>query len=470
MNSSISEKILQISGRPKRFNGTIRLPASKSYLHRALFVSALAFGTSTLTNCGNEVNDDIQASLSALIALGVKITKSKSQGGSFHVSSGTSKSSEITLNAGGSGTTARFLIPFSTLTPPGTRVKIFGNKSLSNRPMESIFQPLAKLGVKVTPLGEEGKLPLQIEGGGIHGGSCVVDGSVSSQFVSSLMISCTKANSDTTISIENPEKQVSSPYIEATIRVLRDFGLKIRTTKFSGGKYSSFKISGGQIVPGNKFVVPGDMSSAAAIIGAAIAAEGQVRLTNAGRKQFPQPDSVIVRVARMFGAEVHEENGNISVVYKKQNRTNKEIQLDFKTSPDLVPAVAGIAAATGSKVSISNIEHLRFKESDRIAVLCRELMKIGIEAEWDGSALRVSASHPKMSKEDVILISPEGDHRMLMALTIAGLSGRFGTIKIEEPDCVRKSYPSFIADLQKLCHEKSTVRIVNSKIVEALEA
>ncbi len=445
-------------GRPRTFYGTVKLPPSKSYLHRALFVSALATGESTLTNCGTEKNDDIGATIRALISLGARIRSIRSYGGNLKVSPGIAESKDISLDAGGSGTTARFLIPFSALSSKGTMVTVAGNVSLSKRPMQAIFEPLFQLGVKVKSLSEVGRLPIAIEGGGIPGGNCEVDGSISSQFVSSLLISCVKAERDSTVSIKNPEDQVSAPYIDATIRIMRQFGFKISVKRSGSGRYASFNIPGRQHSTGRKFAVPGDMSSGAALVGAALAARGELRLTNVGRKEFPQPDSAIVPIARRFGAEVAAENGSLSVRFRNR-KTKKELFLDLRNSPDLVPTVAGLAAATGTQASISNIGHLRFKESDRISVLSRELSKIGVRMQETKSDLRILGVESRPREGDT-LICPEGDHRMVMALTIAGLSGRFGSISIEDPDCVGKSYPSFVADLQKLCHEKSTLKII----------
>jgi len=454
-----SEKFLKIAGRPSRFFGTVRLPPSKSYLHRALFISSLTTTQSTITNCGSQTNDDIRATIRALRLLGARIRAVHSKE-SLQVLMRVPEKREITLDAGGSGTSARFLIPFCALSPEGTFVKIIGNESLSKRPMNSIFQPLSQLGVRVKALRDDDKLPILIKGGGITGGECEVDGSISSQFVSSLLISCVRAQQDSTISIRDPEIQVSTPYIEATISVMKYFGFKIQFQRSNSHKYASFKIPGGQSVKGRKFSVPGDMSSAAALIGATIAAGGKLRLTNAGRNQFPQPDSTIISVAKRLGENIMRQDGSI-IVNQRERRIPGPILLDLKDSPDLVPTVAGLAAATASQVSINNIGHLRFKESDRISVLSRELSEIGVKTEETQSSLSVfgSVSFPPTGD---ILISPEGDHRMLMAMTIAALSGRFGTIYIKDPDCVKKSYPSFVADLQNLCHGYSTLKIVRS--------
>ena len=456
---SSSEKFLRVSGRPTKFYGTVKLPPSKSYLHRALFVSALASGESRITNCGARTNDDIKATVRALRALGARISSTGSHE-RLLISMGAPKKKEIQLYAGGSGTTARFLIPFCALTPVGTSVKITGNDSLSKRPMNSIFQPLAQLGVKARSIHEDGKLPILVEGGGIAGGECEVDGSVSSQFVSSLLISSVKARQNTTISIENPQDQVSSPYIEATISVMKYFGFKILVQRSRSAKFATFKIPASQKAINREFSVPGDMSSAATLIGAAIAAKGELRLINTGGNSFPQPDSAILLVAKKLGENVLTEDGSI-ILSQRNRRQQRTISLDLRDSPDLVPAVAGLAAATSSQISISNIGHLRFKESDRISVLSRELSKIGIKTVESQSSLSIFGSQADSPGGDIVL-SPEGDHRMLMAMTIAGLSGRFGTIYIKDPDCVRKSYPSFVTDLQTLCHDKSTLKIVKS--------
>lgn len=326
--------------------------------------------------------------------------------------------------------------------------------------MDAIFAPLEQVGVKAKSLRNDGKLPIIVEGGGIEGGNCQVDGSVSSQFVSSLLIACLKGREKSVVSIKNPSIQVSTPYIEATIKVIRAFGFRILVRKSEEGNYVSFEIPGNQSAPGRKFSVPGDMSSGAVLISAAIAANGSVRLSNFQGKSFPQSDSAIIPIARKLGAIVRVMKGSISIKSGKI-RIQNQIPLDLRNSPDLVPAIAGLSAATGAQISISNIGHLRFKESDRISVLSRELSKIGIETQETESTLRVIGSSMQLSASDSVTICPEGDHRMLMALTIAGLSGKFGSLYIEDPDCVKKSYPLFISDLQKLCHDKTTVELVN---------
>jgi 3-phosphoshikimate 1-carboxyvinyltransferase len=458
---SLSTKYLKISGTPHTFSGTVRLPPSKSYLHRALFVSGLCATRSRVTNCGKGTNEDITATIGALRVLGESLRFSTSFGGSYSILAGSPKDKKLDLNAGGSGTTARFLIPYSSLTPSGTVVKILGNESLSKRPMETVFEPLSDLGVTVKSIGGDGRLPIEVGGGGIDGGECKIDGSVSSQFLSGLLISCVRARKSTVISIQNPEAQVSAPYIEATLQVLRAFGFKIEVARTGTKKYSFFKVPGNQLAPGRSFVVPGDMSSAAALIGASVAAKGRIRLTNCSYKTFPQPDASILEIVRKFGAKIQESGKSISVFSPKNTPRNK-ISLDLKESPDLVPAVAGLAAATKTVISIHNVEHLRFKESDRISVLARELSKLGVRTSETKSSIGLRPNRKETDSKDNILICPEGDHRMLMALTIAAFSGHFGKVYIRDPDCVKKSYPTFVRDLQRLCHNRSSLKIVRA--------
>ncbi len=167
----------------------------------------------------------------------------------------------------------------------------------------------------------------------------------------------------------------------------------------------------------------------------------------------------MIQIARKFGASIRKTGRSLLV--KSERNNSLDLVFDLKESPDIAPVVAGLAAALGSRVMISNVGHLRFKESDRISVLSRELRKLGVQVKESSSTLSVlEASIAPSEFRKPIVIDPEKDHRMLMAVAIAALSGRYGEIMIRDPDCVGKSYPAFVEDLQKLCHEKKTVKIV----------
>ena len=446
-------KVLHIRGKPRAFNGSIRLPPSKSYLHRALFVAALGRESSALTGCGEELADDIVATIQVLRAFGITISHTRQSNGTLRVTPGHTERKSIRVSARGSGTTARFAISFAALTKKGTTVRISGDDSLTMRPMHSIFESLAELGVKCAYEKETGRLPISVEGGGIRGGECWVDGSISSQFVSSLLISCTKATSNTLIRIKNPAKLVSKPYIDATLSVLSFFGLDVKPSPH----YSSFVVKGNQVGKAREFAVPGDMSAAAALIGAALSVNGSLELLGV-ESEFPQADAAIIPIARKFGALIRMGKKSINVT--SGNRKVEMLDFNLNQSPDVVPVVAGLAAAIGGSVNIRNVGHMRFKESDWISVLSRELQKLGVKTRESRTSLMVIPSNHAMRVQKPIFVDPEKDHRMLMALAIAGLSGRYGEILISDPDCVRKSFPDFVKDLQELCNEKKTVNII----------
>jgi 3-phosphoshikimate 1-carboxyvinyltransferase len=461
----MTEELLSVAGKPSRFFGSVRLPPSKSYLHRALFVASLATGSSTITNCGNQFSDDVEASIGVLRSLGVSIRKTKDKLGTLHVSPGDSETGpQVEVDARGSGTTARFAISFAALTKSETRVRIIGNKSLTKRPMGTLLEALSELGVTCYSEKSGGRLPVVVEGGGIRGGVCTTEGTVSSQFISSLLMSCAKAKKDTTIWIKKPSKLVSRPYIEATLKLLSLFGFKIKPIVTRLNRFKGFEIKGNQIVQGGTFEVPGDMSGGASLIGAAIACGGRLNVLDFNRiRALPQSDMVVIRIAKILGAKIRSTKG-ILVIKARRDIRPCTLSLNLRDSPDLVPVVAGITAACGSRAKIKGVAHLRFKESDRLEVLSREFNKIGMKSKTGDTFLslgsRISEPIHDYSQMPVVL-DPENDHRMLMAFTIAGLSGKFGELQIRNPNCVEKSYPSFVKDLQRLCHEKKTIRVIS---------
>ena len=332
---------MSVRGKPTEFHGNIRLPPSKSYVHRALFIASLGKNSSYITECGVELADDILATIETLRAFGVKIKHSSESHGTLSVVPGKTSHSKISVFARGSGTTARFAISFAALANEGSSVRISGDDSLSRRPMQSIFESLSQLGVRCSFEKEEGKLPITIKGGGIEGGECRVDGSISSQFISSLLISCTRARNDCTIRIKNPAKLVSKPYIDATLATLQYFGLDVKPIS----RYSGFKIRANQFANGHRFSVPGDMSAAAALIGATLAAGGSSLLLGVNQ-EFPQSDAVIIPIARNLGASVVEKSKSLRIA-SRPKKTEK-LSLDLNRSPDIAPVVAGLAAAPGN--------------------------------------------------------------------------------------------------------------------------
>src|SRR5487761_59214 len=449
-----SSEFLRISGAtPKNFHGSLLLPPSKSYLHRALFVASLCDGESKVY-CGQDsLSDDVMATVRVLTHLGVNVEHDKEV---IRVKPDTLSASSRPIFVGGSGTSARFAISFAALAKKGSTV-ITGDDSLSKRPMQPLLDALSSLGVKCHS--KDGKLPVTVEGGGIRGGKCLIDGSVSSQFISSLLIACTRAERDCTIEVASSSKLVSEPYIEATLAVLKHFGFSIH----GNASNTKFRVKGNQRVRAKSFRVPGDMSSAASLIAVAIAARGRLRLDGVDMK-LPQSDAAFLDIARKFGANITQSKGSLVIESENKSLEVGTLKLDMKRSPDLVPIVAGLATATAAnQVKITNVGHLRFKESDRLGMISRELCKLGVRTNETKTSITIFASRlakNPASRRKTILLDPESDHRIMMALTVAGLSGRFGEVLISDPSCVSKSYPNFVSDVQRLLHQEDLLKIV----------
>ncbi len=459
------EEFLQISGkRPRFFAGNIVLPPSKSYIHRALFVASLAKGRSTISGLGRGVlSDDARATIRFLKALGTRISEDCSGtitlhglGGEFHTPKGP-------INVGGSGTTARFAISLAAIAKNSGYTTIVGDPSLSKRPMKPLLDALAQLGVECYSDNKSSfTLPINVKGGGIKGGRCVIDSSMSSQFISSLVIACTRAKENCTIVISNPARSVSEPYIDATLAVLGRYGFEVKQSSTRGvrgseKKAKEFWVRAEQVVGGRAFRVPGDMSSAAALIGAALSSGGKLELQGID-SELPQPDSAILGIANTFGARISvaKDRATIDAVRAVQRTKRKTLIFDLKDSPDIVPVVVAIAAGTDHKARIYNVGHLRFKESDRLSTLAKEFTRLGVQIGETRDSISVLREGRKPSvavKRKPLVLDPQNDHRMLMAFTIAGLSGRFGQFLIKDPSCVNKSYPSFIEDLQAMCRD-----------------
>ena len=453
-----SSEFLRISGAsPTNFHGSLRLPPSKSYFHRALFVASLCDGESSIYGWRYDFSDDIKATIRVLTHLGVNIEPDKKRG-MLRVRPGSFSSSKEPIFVGGSATSARFAISLAALGKGG-KTMITGDDSLSKRPMKPLLDALSQLGVKCYSKDADGKLPVVVQGGGMQGGKCLIDGSISSQFISSVLIACTRAEKDCIIHVANPSKLVSEPYIEATLAVLKHFGFSID----ANASNTKFQIKGNQRVRAKSFRVPGDMSSAASLIAVAIAARGRLRLDGVDMK-LPQSDAAFLDIARKFGANITQSKGSLVIESENKSLEVGTLKLDMKRSPDLVPIVAGLATATAAnQVKITNVGHLRFKESDRLGMISRELCKLGVRTNETKTSITIFASRlakNPASRRKTILLDPESDHRIMMALTVAGLSGRFGEVLISDPSCVSKSYPNFVSDVQRLLHQEDLLKIV----------
>jgi 3-phosphoshikimate 1-carboxyvinyltransferase len=412
-----------------RINGIIRCPSSKSYSHRAIAVASLVDGECTVKN--PLFSRDTLATISACKALGVIIRQDnfvvRIKGRhSFAVP-------ENVVNADNSGTTIRLVTTMSALVKDGLTV-LTGDESLRKRPMQPLLDSLSKLGVLAYSTKMDGTPPLIIRGGGIKGGITTVDGSMSSQFVSSLLISCIYADSTVTLRIKGD--QVSKPYIESTLATMKAFGVRVDNEGF--GEYHLPSASYRPTI----FDVPSDLSSAALLLTAGLTLGDELTVTGINF-HLPQGDSAILDIIRSMGGKikVDRQKGEIRVYGTEQLGGG---EFDLSDTPDLLPVVSILALKARSPVKITGIGHARLKETDRVANIASQLTKVGATIKEGNNELLISA--PKNLKN--ALLESFNDHRLFMAFTIVAMLTKKSTVAgVESVDV---SYPNFIQDLMEL--------------------
>jgi 3-phosphoshikimate 1-carboxyvinyltransferase len=407
-----------------RLRGEVTPPCSKSYAQRALAAALLAKGTTTLR--GIELCRDTRSAIATIEALGARVDIIDSN--TLVIHGGLSPKSN-TLNVGESGLAARLFTPIAALCD--MPITIRGEGTLLHRPMAMMVEPLKSLGVEVRDGG--GRLPIEVRGP-ISGGEVTVDGSISSQFVTGLLIALPLATNDTTISVHGA---VSTPYIDMTIKTLERFGIKVM---YNEGDYTQFYIEGGQEYEAVDYTIESDWSAAASLMVAAAIA-GEVTIRNISTLSS-QADTAICRALERAGASIIIEHDSITVAH----RPLEAFEFDATHCPDLFPALVALAAAANGVSSIYGIERLRGKESDRGEVLREEYGKLGIEIEldYDDNVMRIVGGEPTPHNVD-----SHDDHRIAMSLAITALRME-ELINIKNRESVAKSYPTFFEDMELL--------------------
>ena len=403
--------------------GTIAPPSSKSYAQRAIALALLAEGRSILRNI--EFCKDTRSALKCIEALGAKVEYIDD---STIAIEGGLKPQSNTLNVGESGLATRLFTPIASLNP--TPITIEGEGTLLYRPMTMMIEPLRQLGVQVRDGG--GFLPIEVQGP-MHGGDITVDGSVSSQFITGLLLALPLAQEDTTLHVTSP---VSIPYIDMTIETARLFGVEIMHNE---GDYTQFFIEGRQQYTPADISIEGDWSGAATLLVAgAIAGEVTVKNISTLSKQA---DTAICHALERAGAGLIIEQDSITISKRKL----RGFEFDATNAPDLFPALAALAAAAEGESVIIGTDRLRHKESDRAETICHEYEKLGIEVD-------ISEKNIMRIRGGEILPATtfsHNDHRIAMSIAISALRCQ-GEVVIENAECVEKSYPTFFEDLESI--------------------
>ena len=420
---------MELTVNPTRaLKGAIQLPGSKSYTIRS-FIVASCGGRSTIlapSNC-----EDALMAMKAAKKLGAHFSRTR---GGYTVTAAAGAKRISRIDVGESGTTLRFILPLAALG--GGRVTIAGKGSLVGRPNMHLTRALRSMGLKIKGSGEKEGVPIVIEGGKLKGGRVTVDGSLSSQFISSLLIASPRWENDTHLIIRG-RKQVSVDYIEMTIKVLRSAGIKLKAQGFR-----HFYIKGKQEFGGLKdFTVPSDLGLAAFHLAAGCLLHSRIRLKGNLSASLKQADGRIMAFLRKMGARFTQTSQAIDLAgpFRLKGGT-----FSLKDCPDLVPIMAVVAMFAEGKTRLTDIAHARAKESNRISDLRRELLKVGAAVSEKKGELIIT---PKAKYRTGATLNPHNDHRLAMAFAVLGL--KVG-VRVKTIGCTRKSYPDFVKDLKAL--------------------
>jgi 3-phosphoshikimate 1-carboxyvinyltransferase len=413
--------------RSGELGGRITVPGSKSETHRSLELAALADGRSTLLNCLE--SEDTLSTLEALRLFGIKIDREDDRT-VVEGSAGSLSSPPGPIDLGNSGTSLRFLTTLAGLARG--RVILTGDESLRSRPMTPLMECLGTIGVEARSVGESGTAPIEVHGrGSIDGGEGSVSGSVSSQFISSLLIPSPYFERGLRLSIVGD--LISAPYVDLTVEMMASFGVEVVIDK------GTYCVGPGPGYRAGKFRVGGDYSSAAFPMSAA-AITGSCIEVDGLREGSHQADEAFLGILERMGCSVERVGETVRV----EGGELTGIDVDLSDSPDLLPPVSVVASLASGPSVISGVEHARLKESDRIESIFRELRRIGIRVEQRIDGLSFQGDGRPRGKE----VFSRGDHRLAMALAVLGLAT--DGLVVRGASCFDVSYPDFYRDMVAL--------------------
>ena len=412
--------------------GTLRPPGSKSITNRALILAALAEGTSNLT--GVLDSQDTQVMIQSLRRLGFEIDQDVNAGRCcVHGQAGRVPAAGADLWLENSGTSIRFLTSLCALGAGDYRLD--GAPRMRQRPIGDLVRALRQLGAAVefeTP--ESDCPPVLVRGchSSMTGGQSKIHGGISSQFLSSLLMSAPAAGNNVLLKVAGT--LVSTPYIRMTLQMMGTFGVDVQVT----GDFSTFEVPASTYQALDYDIEP-DASAASYCWGAAAVTGGAVRVPGLHRDAL-QGDVEFVTALESMGCQVNWESDSITL----SGFASRGIDIDMNAISDTAQTLAVVAVFASSPTTIRNVEHMRFKETDRIAALVSELRRTGIRADEFQDGLTVYPGVPRPAT-----IQTYDDHRMAMSFSLLGL--RAPGIEILDPGCTAKTYPRYFDDLEQLC-------------------
>ncbi len=408
-------------------DGTINLPGSKSVSNRALLLAALATGTTRLTNLLD--SDDVRHMLDALGALGVSYRLSDDRRRCEIDGQGHSLTAPapLSLFLGNAGTAMRPLA--AALCLGHHDVQLTGEPRMKERPIGHLVDALRQGGAEIDYLEQENYPPLRLRGG-FRGGDITVDGSVSSQFLTALLMTAPLAAEDTVIRIKGD--LVSKPYIDITLALMKTFGIEV-----GNDGYRRFQIVGrqGYRSPGD-YLVEGDASSASYFLAAAAIRGGTVRVTGIGKNSM-QGDIRFADVLEQMGATIRWGDDYIECTRGEL----RGVDMDMNHIPDAAMTIATTALFARGVTTLRNIYNWRVKETDRLAAMATELRKVGAVVEEGEDYIVITPP----ARLNYARIGTYNDHRMAMCFSLVALSDT--PVTILDPKCTAKTFPDYFQQL-----------------------
>lgn len=409
------QKIIQ----PSFVKGSVTAPSSKSMTQRAIAAAMLCTGTTTLKNVSN-CNDSL-AALEMIQKLGAEIVP----GGDEVTLMGGFLLRSQQLNCGESGLAMRMFAPIAALHRK--EITFTGEGSLTKRPVGMIGEALSQFGAGFNS--QNGLLPFSVKGP-LQGGKATIDGSVSSQLLTGLLMALPLAGNNSEVTVMNLK---SKPYVSMTIKLLEDFGISVQNRNFE-----SFLIPGNQKYTAREYTIEGDWSAAAFLLVAG-AINGNIAVKGINQSS-EQSDKAILDVLKMTGAQMKIDSDSVEI----QKSELQAFSFDATECPDLFPPLAALAAYCNGTSTIHGVERLIHKESNRAIAIQQELSKLGIQVTIKDNNMSITGGNVSEA-----FVNSHNDHRIAMMAAVMAL-GADGPGSIQAAECVAKSYPGFFKDLEKL--------------------
>ncbi|QAA33963.1 3-phosphoshikimate 1-carboxyvinyltransferase [Clostridium manihotivorum] len=409
--------------KPKKLVGNINIPPSKSMAHRAIICAALAKGESLITNV--DFSDDIIATLGAIENLGAHYEKGDTW---VKVTGGDLKAKDNAIvDCNESGSTLRFIVPLFLVE--NNKVTFIGKGNLGKRPLKPYYEIFEEQSIEY--YNKEGILELKINGS-LNSGEFHVKGDISSQFISGLLFTLPLLKGDSKIIITT--KLESKGYIDLTLDMLKKFGIDI-----VNNDYKEFVIKGNSQYKATNYEVEGDFSqSAFYLVASCLGNEVELSKLNL---QSLQGDKEILDILNRMGANISVSDDKVSLKVEQLIGTT----IDAAQCPDIIPVVAVAAALAKGTTNIINAGRLRIKECDRLTAIASELNKLGAKVQEGEDYMVIEGVESLKGGE----VNSFEDHRIAMSLAIAATCCKEKVI-IDNPQCVKKSYPGFWQDYKSL--------------------